>query len=227
MDSQPKQNNNTVKQHQEAVIDLFPQAKKDLYGEIPLYKIIPISTPESLNRDNEKREALKDELKVLIPGIYESYTEDLKLLQARNPEATLLDVHYDTSEEIITAPPVHLRESFISSSRLGGSMGRSMDVPASVESDYLASIQKRTLLISDEGMPEDLYIVGITRHNSVVTDDIHRSWEGKDGDRVAHIAVDTTYNDIFAETPWGAMDQTKDFRYVLDILKKAFPKTTK
>lgn len=226
MDKQPKQNK--IQQHQEAVIDLFPKAKKDLYGEIPIYRTIPLRTPEALGRDYEKQEVLKDELKELIPSLYESYVADLKLLQAHNPDATLLGVHHDANEETITAPLVYLEDSFISSSRIGGSMGRNMGTArATVESDYLTSIQKRTLLINDSGIPEDLYIIEITRHNSTITNDIHDNWSGKDGDRVAHIAIDPTYNDIFAEAPGGTMDRAYNLESTLDILKKAFPKTTK
>jgi hypothetical protein len=226
MDKQPKPNQNTVKQHQDAVIDLFPKAEKNLYGEIPVYQSIPLRSPEALSHDYERQEALKAELKQLIPSIYDSYVADLKLLQAHNPNATLLDVQYDADEEMITAPLVHLEDSFISSSQLGGSAGRGMNVRATVKSDYLTSIQKRTLLINDEGMPEDLYIIEITRHNSEVRNDIHKSWHGKDGDRIAHIAIDPTYDDMFAETQEGTMNRAYNFESTLDILKKAFPKTT-
>lgn len=230
MENHPKQNKNTIKQHQDAIIDLFPEAKKSLYGESPypdFVQVIPTSRTEALRANYEKQDAFKDELKQLVPDIYESYVRDLTLLQRHNPEATLLDVHYDAITETISAPPVYLKDTYISHPLIGGSFGNSMRTRATIESDYFATIQKRTLLINDEGIPEDLYLVEITRHNSTVHGDVHDSWTGRDGDRVAHIAVDPTYDDILAETLGGSMNQAANFESSLNILKQAFPKTTK
>lgn len=229
MESQPPFDKNTIKQHQDAVVDIFPKAEKALYGKSPYPDFIrtyQVGRPEQLARDYEAQESLKTTLKHVLPAIYESYTEDLKLLQAHNPDATLLDVRYDPYEEKITAPAVYMKDNFISRPYLQGSMGRAMWVRAEIESDYIASIQKRTLTINDEGVPEDLYILEITRHNTEVHNDPHGSWDGKDGDMVVQIAVDTAYDDIFAETAAGTVNRSAILDSAIKVLEKAFPATT-
>lgn len=229
MEPQPPLDRNTVKQHQDAVVDIFPKAEKDLYGKSPYPDFIrayQIGKPEQLARDYEKRETLKIKLKQVLPAIYESYTEDLKLLQAHNSDATLLGVQYDPYEEKITAPAVYMKDTFMSQPPILGSMGRAMSVRAEVESDYIASIQKRTLTINEQGIPEDLYILEITRHNSEVHNDIHNNWEGHDGDIMVQIAVDTSYDDIFAEATGGTINRSAVLDSAVEVLTKAFPTTT-
>lgn len=229
MEHNPTPDKNTIKQHQDAVVDIFPKAEKTLYGQSPYPDFIRAyqkGAPEQLARDYEKQELLKEKLKYTLPAIYESYAEDLKLLQKHNPKATLLGVQYDPYEEKITAPAIYLKDTFISEPQLQGSMGRAMRTRAEVESDYIASIQKRTLVINDEGLPEDLYILEITRHNSVVHNDVHNSWTGQDGDMVCQIAVDTSYDDIFAEAAEGTVNRSVILRSAVEVLEKAFPTTT-
>ena len=226
---QPK-NKHSIQQHQEAVVDIFPKAEKALYGTSPypdFVRAYQTGQPEQLAHDYEKQELLKTRLKQALPAIYETYSADLQLLQAHNPDATLLGVQYDPYEERLTAPGVYLKETFISAPQLGGSMGRAMRAPAEVESDYVASLQKRTLTINEEGLPEDLYILEITRHNSEVHNDIHDSWEGQDGDVVVQIAVDTSYDDIFAEAAGGTANRSAILASAIEVLEKAFPLTTR
>lgn len=230
MEQKPTPNKNNLKAHQDAIVDIFPEAKKALYGESSrpdFVRLIQRGSTEHLARDYERQDQLKEHLKQLIPNTYESYAEDLKLLQQHDPNATLLDVHYDPYEEKITAPGVFMKDTFISSPQIGGSMGRNMSTRATVESDYIASIQKRTLIINDEGTPEDLYILEITRHNSDVRDDIHNNWDGEDGDRMIRIAIDPTYDDIIAEAPAGTVNRSEIFVSTIEIIKKGFPRTQK
>jgi hypothetical protein len=230
MEQQPLPDKSTVKQHQDAVVDIFPKAEKSLYGKSPFPNFIrtyQIGHPEQLGHDYDKQELLKTILKQVLPAIYESYAGDLTLLQAHNPDATLLGVQYDPYEEKITSPAVYLKDTFISEPQIQGSMGRTMRVRAEVESDYIASIQKRTLIINDEGLPEDLYILEITRHNSTVYNDVHSSWTGQDGDVVCQIAVDTSYDNVFAEAAGGTVNRSAILNSAVDVLEKAFPATTK
>lgn len=228
MEQKPTPNKNNLKAHQDAVVDIFPEAKKAIYGISPypeFVRVIQRGSTKDLARNYERQDELKEHLKQLIPNTYESYAEDLTLLQHHDPNTTLLDVQYDPYEQKIIAPGVYMKDTFTSSPYIGGSMGRNMSVRATVESDYVASIQKRTLLINDEGTPEDLYILEITRHNSDVHDDIHNNWEGKDGDRMIRIAIDPTYDDIIAEAPAGTVNRSEIFASIIEIIEKGFPST--
>lgn len=229
MEQKPTPHKNTIKQHQDAVVDIFPKAENALHGTSSYPDFIrkyQIGHPEQLARDYEQQEVLKTQLKQVLPTAYESYANDIQLLQTHNPNATLLGVTYDPYEEKITSPAVYMKDTFISEPRIQGSMGRAMSVRAEVESDFIASIQKRTLIINNEGIPEDLYILEITRHNSEVHHDIHDNWDGQDGDIVCRIAVDTSYDDIFAEAAGGTVNRSAILSSALEVLTKAFPSTT-
>jgi hypothetical protein len=230
MEQKPTSNRNNLKAHQDAIVDIFPEAKKAIYGESSrpdFVRLIQRGSTERLARDYERQDQLKEHLKYLVPNTYESYMEDLKLLQKHDSNARLLDVRYDPFEEKITAPGVYMKDTFISSPRIGGSMGRNMSTRATVGSDYIASIQKRTLIINDEGTPEDLYILEITRHNSDVHDDIHGNWDGEEGDRMIRIAIDPTYDDIIAEAPAGTINRSEVLASTIEIIEKGFPRTWK
>lgn len=230
MEQKPTRRKDNIKAHQDAIVDIFPEAKKALYGESSypdFVRLIQRGPTERIADDHDQQEQLKQHLKQLIPDTFSSYVNDLKLLQKHNPDATLLGVRYDPYEERITAPSVFMKDSFASTPLIGGSMGRSMTHRATVESDYIASIQKRTLTIDGEGIPEDLYILEITRHNSDVYNDVHNNWEGKDGDRMIRIAIDPTYDDIIAEAPAGTVNRSIVLASAIEVIEKGFPSTEK
>jgi len=88
-------------------------------------------------------------------------------------------------------------------------------------------MQRRMIGIDKAGRPENLYIAEITRQNSKITGDVHRAWEGADGEPLIRIAVDQSYGAIFAEVSQGPVDRSTPLQSAIEVLEQAFPRSKK
>ena len=231
MEKSPGRSNADAARHQAELMAMFPEAADQLAYRQPL---LPPGTlkllfgrPEFLSQDARLQEKLKTKLIDLVPKRFETYLKDLTVLQKKNPEATLAGVSYDPLEEKLTAPGLYMEEEFLSQPLIMGSMGRAMTSRARIEYDCVATIQKRMIGIDKAGRPENLYIAEITRQNSKITGDVHRAWEGADGEALIRIAIDESDGAIFAEVGQGPVDRSTPLQSAIEVLEQAFPRSKK
>lgn len=92
-----------------------------------------------------------------------------------------------------------------------------------VEYDIVSTIDRKLINIGSDGKPEYLYVAELVQQNHNVLHDEYDNWRRSDGSILIQIAVDPTYEQVFAELRGGPVDTPIPLRGAIEALKKAFP----